>query len=124
MKITYNSTRMKQLPLAFFGKWSESNAGTGWGVSFQVANRSGMWRGGSRSELGFVGTFIPCRLQHGSWSRPKLSTVCCLRRSEVVVLKYVATLNGFMFLYNIILYVAEVAPSLRSGHHSPGSSGF
>ena len=55
--------------------------------------------GGSRSEFGFIGVFIPCRLQHGSWSRQKLSTVSCLRRSEVVVLKYVTTLNGFMFLY-------------------------
>ena len=65
-----------------------------------MANRLGMRRGGSRSELGIVGAFIPCRSLHGrlgGWSRPKLSTVCCLRRSEVVVLKYVATLNVSCF---------------------------
>ena len=68
--------------------------------------------------MGFVGAFIPCRLQHGSCSRPKLLTVCCLCRSEVVVLKYVAMLNGFMFLYNIILYVAEVLVYKANGCYS------
>ena len=71
--------------------------------------------GGSRSEFGFVGVFIPHRLQHSSWSWPKLSKVCCLRRSEVVVLKYVATLNGFMFLYNT---VAEVLVYKANGCYS------
>jgi len=58
----------QQTPLAFFGifgQWSESNTGTGWGVSFRVANHSGMWQGGSRSELGFVGAFIPCHTAAG-----------------------------------------------------------
>ena len=78
-------------------------ADTGWGgINLSSGKSFGHATGGSRSEFGFVGVFIPCRLQHGSWSWPKLSTVYCLRRSEVVVLKYVATLNGFMFLYVVL----------------------
>ena len=63
-------------------------------MSFRVPNRSGMRRGGSKSELGSAHSFHAAR----NTAAGQLSTVCCLRRSEIVVLKYVATLNGFMFL--------------------------
>ena len=60
--------------------------------------------GGSRSEFRFVGVFNPCHLQHGSWSRPKLSTVCCLRRSEAVVLK---TQWFRVFVAEVLVYKAN-----------------
>ena len=39
---------------------------------FRVANRLGMWQGGSRSELRLLGIFVLCRLQ---WQLVKVETV-------------------------------------------------
>ena len=56
--------------------------------------------------------FLSCRQ---SVSIERYDAVYCLRRSEVVVLKYVTTLNGFMFLYNT---VAEVLVYKANGCYS------